>query len=59
MADRISHWIARHLPKRVTYWCAIVVAAHATQGEYSGQIVPELTAMDAVKRYGTDNAITS
>ena len=57
MKDRFSHWIARKLPKRITYWCAVVVAAHGTQGEYSGQIVPELTAMDAMRRYGADNSI--
>ena len=57
MKDKFSHWIARHLPKRLTYWCTVVVAAHATQGSYSGQIVPELTAMDALKRYGADNGV--
>lgn len=55
MKDKFAHWIARHLPKRIVYWCAIRVSAHATTGKYSSQIVPELTVMDAVKRYGTDN----
>lgn len=39
------------LPRSVAYWCAIRVISHATTGEHSGQIVPDLTAMDALKRW--------
>lgn len=39
------------LPRRLVYWCAIRVAANATTGPYSSQIVPDLTAMDALKRW--------
>lgn len=52
MIDRFCHWIARHLPRRLQYWCAVVVGAHATTGRFSNQIVPELTFMDALKRWG-------
>ncbi len=51
MRDRIAKWIAWVLPRRVAYWCAIRLAANATQGEHSDQVVPELTAMDALQRW--------
>lgn len=52
--DNLVHWIARHLPKRLVYWCAITLGAHATTGDYGHQLVPDLTFMDAIKRYGAD-----
>jgi hypothetical protein len=51
---RLGIWGRRvvwRLPRRLAYWCAIRVIAHATTGEYSNQVVPELTAMDALKRW--------
>lgn len=39
------------LPKSVVYWCAIRLIANATTGKHSNQIVPELSAMDALKRW--------
>jgi len=39
------------LPVAVVYWCAIRVMANATTGEYSNQIVPDLTAMEALERW--------
>ena len=44
-------WIAWHLPRKLVYWCAIRVAAHATTGSYSNQIVTDLRAMDALDRW--------
>lgn len=46
-------WFAWKLPKSLAYWAAIRVIAHATQGQYSNQIVPDLTAADALKRWET------
>jgi len=43
--------IAWLLPKQLVYWCAVRVAAKATTGIYSNQVVPDLTAMDALKRW--------
>lgn len=43
--------IAWRLPRRLVYWCAIRLGAHATQGEYGHQIVPELKFMDALERW--------
>lgn len=44
---RIVWW----LPRSIAYWCAVRVFAHATTGEYGNTIVPELTAMEALKRW--------
>ena len=57
MRNKISMWIAWKIPDRIIYWCAIRVIAYATQGSYSSQIVPELTAMDAIDRFGKDNGL--
>lgn len=51
MAEKIYMSIAWMLPKRLVMWCAIRLGAHATQGAYSNQIVPELGFMDALKRW--------
>ena len=51
--EKFLMWIAWRLPKRLVMWCAVRVHAHATTGEYSHQIVPELTALDAAKRWET------
>lgn len=44
-------WLAWRLPKRLVYWAAIRLIAFATQGSYSNQIVPDLGAMEALKRW--------
>jgi methylglyoxal synthase len=43
--------VAWALPREVAYWAAIRLMAHATTGSYSSQVVPELTAMDALERW--------
>lgn len=54
MSERFWHFVARHAPDRMVYWCAIVLGAHATTGEYSNQEVPRLTFCDALKRWEAD-----
>jgi len=50
--NRLCAFIAyRLLPARVVYWAAIRMFAHATTGKYSEQIVPDLTAMQALDRW--------
>lgn len=49
--DRVCLWLSFRIPARLAMWAAVRVIAHATTGKYSNQIVPELTAMDALKRY--------
>jgi len=51
MKTKIIQWIAWHLPRKIIYWCAVRVFCDATSGKYSDQMVPELTAMDALKRF--------
>ncbi len=51
MREKALVWIVWHLPRPIVYWSAIRVGAHATTGLYSNQIVPDLTYMDALKRW--------
>lgn len=44
-------WLAYRLPRPLVYWAAIRLMAHATTGQYRDQVVPDLTAMDALKRW--------
>lgn len=47
--------IVRMLPKKLRYWAAIDVGAYATTGKYGNTVVPNLTLMDAIDRYGKDH----
>lgn len=49
--EKVIIKIAWHLPRKLVMWCAIRVIAHATTGIYSNQVVPELSAMDALQRW--------
>lgn len=51
MLDQMFSWLAWRLPKRLCYWCAVRVVANATQGKWEHQVVPSLTAIDALKRW--------
>lgn len=52
-SERIAMAIAWRLPRYLVYWCAIRLMAHATTGEYGSTVVPELPAMEALKRWDT------
>lgn len=52
--ERFWRWLAWKLPAGLVYWCALRLGAHATQGQWSGQIVPELYFMDALKRWESE-----
>lgn len=49
------NWFYMHvawmMPRRLVYWCAVRVGAHATAGQYSDQVVPDLNVMEALKRW--------
>ncbi len=47
----LADWIAWKLPKKVVYFAAIRLIAFATTGEYGSTVVPELGAMDAIRRW--------
>ena len=51
MKEKTMLRIVRLLPKTLVYWCAIEVVAIATTGKYSNTVVPDLPAMEAIKRY--------
>jgi len=51
MIDRFWWWLAWRLPRRLAYLTTVRVATNATQGEWSKQEVPALTAMDALRRW--------
>ena len=51
MIEKIWMWIAWHLPRTLVMWCAVRVGSHATTGQYSSQVVPDLSFMDALKRW--------
>lgn len=51
MLDKIAMKIAWMLPRRIAYWCAVRVAAHATAGKWSTQDVPDLRVLDALTRW--------
>lgn len=43
--------LAWMLPRKVAMWAAIRVIAHGTAGRWESQVVPELTAMEALDRW--------
>lgn len=43
--------VANRLPRWLVYWAAIRLMAHATTGRYGSTVVPDLRAMDALKRW--------
>ncbi|KKN64714.1 hypothetical protein LCGC14_0488460 [marine sediment metagenome] len=49
--DKLWLWIADRLPRRLVMWTAIRLMVNATAGKYSGQIVPDLTAIEALRRW--------
>lgn len=52
LKERVAMYIVWHmLPRTIVMWAFVRVAAHATQGQYSETVVPELTAMDALARW--------
>ena len=53
MKDKFYMWLAHKLPRRLVYFCAVRVAAYATTRQYASTIVPDLKALDALKRWDT------
>ena len=49
--DKLALWCARRLPRWLVRWAAVRLGAYATTGKYGSTIVPELTFMDALKRW--------
>ena len=49
--ERFWIWLAWLLPRELVMWCAVRVGAHATTGDWGHVTVPDLTFMDALKRW--------
>lgn len=52
----VNFWytLVKFLPKKLVYFCFMTVMAHSTTGKYGNTVVPELSGMDAIKRYDDD-----
>ncbi len=46
------YWLVDRLPKKLIYFCFMKVMVHATTGKYGNTEVPNITGMEAIKRYG-------
>jgi len=51
LKEKLQMWLVWRLPRWLIKWASVRLMANATQGQYSNTIVPELTAMDALKRW--------
>lgn len=52
------YWLVKwFIPKTVKYFCFMHIMVYSTTGKYEKTIIPELTGMDAIKRYGDDKDI--
>ena len=54
---RFYYWLIKRMPKMLQYLTAIDLVAKSTTGKHGKTIVPELTAMDAIKRFEKDYKI--
>jgi hypothetical protein len=55
--DDLCLTVARHLPARLVFWTTMQAIAHATTGKHGSTVVPELSAMDVLKRWDEDHGI--
>lgn len=49
--EKIAMALAWHLPRWLVKWAYVRVGAHATTGQYENTVVPELSMVDALKRW--------
>lgn len=49
--DTLPIEIAWCLPRRIAYWCAIRVMAHASTGKHGDVVVPDLKAIECLERW--------
>jgi len=54
---KLWYWLVGLLPKKLVYFCSMHVMAYSTTGKYGSTVVPELSGMDAIKRYGDDHSL--
>ncbi len=44
-------WLAQRMPRKLVYWCAIRLMAHATTGRYSTCCPDRVTILQALDRW--------
>lgn len=49
--EKVQRKIAWLLPHSIVMWAFIRVVSHGTTGKWSRQVVPKLTAVEALKRW--------
>lgn len=55
--EAVIRWIVWRLPREVIKWAFVRVGAHATTGRFGDTIVPEITMMEALGRWDSDNTV--
>jgi hypothetical protein len=51
MVEKVIIRLAWLVPRRLAYWCAIRVGAHATTGKWAAEETPALLFCDALQRW--------
>ncbi len=46
-------WFVKRLPRKLVYWCGIVMFANGTTGPYGSTVAGELTMFEALDRWET------
>lgn len=57
MKDKFYSFLAMKLPKRLVYWCCIVVGAYATTGKYGDGNIDKIRYLTVIERYSKDNKL--
>jgi hypothetical protein len=52
--DNFQYWVASKLPKWLVMRATVRLAVYATTGKYSSTVVPELTVMEAIRRWSDE-----
>lgn len=52
MSERFWFWLAHRLPRKLVYFAAIRLMAHATTGKWGAEVTPCVTGVDMLKRWG-------
>lgn len=50
LPERFWMSVAWRLPRSLAYWATVRMGAEASTGQYSHQVVPEMTFLDVLKR---------
>jgi len=54
--ERVLRGVVWRLPRSLVMWSTVRVILHASNGPYANQVIPELTAMEALKRWDDTNS---